>query len=341
HTFDAAAEAGMSHIELARWADHLLIAPATADLLARLAAGLGNDLLTTLALACEAPLWLAPAMNQAMWRHAATQANVATLSARGARLLGPASGAQACGDVGPGRMLEPLEIVAALFDPPAGAPLAGVRVLLTAGPTREPLDPVRYLGNRSSGRMGYALAEALGALGARVALVSGPSTLPDPAVAEMTRVETALEMQAAVRARVADCDLFVASAAVADYRPAEVAPEKIKKRDDELVVRLVRNPDILAEVAARRPRPFVVGFAAETEQLEAHARAKLVNKGLDLIAANAVGAARGGFEREENALLVLWPEGQRSLPMQPKPELARALAALIAERYRSHHASST
>lgn len=336
HTFDAAAEAGMSHIELARWADHLLIAPATADLLARLAAGLGNDLLTTLALACQAPLWLAPAMNQAMWRHAATQASVATLSARGARLLGPASGTQACGDVGPGRMLEPLEIVAALFEQPAGAPLAGVRVLLTAGPTREPLDPVRYLGNRSSGRMGYALAEALGALGARVSLVSGPSALPDPAVAEMTRVETALEMQAAVRERVADCDLFVACAAVADYRPAEVAPEKIKKGAEEaLMVRLVRNPDILAEVAARRPRPFVVGFAAETEQLEAHARAKLVNKGLDLIAANAVGAARGGFEREENALLVLWRDGQRALPMQPKPELARALAALIAERYRN------
>lgn len=338
--FDSAAEAGMSHIELARWADHLLIAPATADVLARLAAGLGNDLLSTVALASEAPLWLAPAMNQAMWRHAATRANVETLRARGARVLGPASGAQACGDQGPGRMLEPLEIVAALLEAPAEQPLADTRVLLTAGPTREALDPVRYLGNRSSGRMGYALAEALTELGARVSLISGPSALRAPAVAEVVQLESALQMHAAVMARVADCDLFVGSAAVADYRAAEIAPEKIKKTGDELVVRLVRNPDILAEVAARDPAPFMVGFAAETEQLESYARAKLLNKRLDMIAANQVGTERGGFEHEDNALLVLWGDGQRALPMMSKPALARELAALIAERYTNCHAST-
>jgi phosphopantothenoylcysteine decarboxylase / phosphopantothenate---cysteine ligase len=337
---DPAAEAGMDHIELARWADCLLIAPATADLMARLAAGLANDLLTTVVLACEAPLFIAPAMNQAMWRHPATQANLETLRARGVGVLGPGVGEQACGDLGPGRMLEPLEIAEALF-PQVPRPLAGVRVLLTAGPTREPLDPVRYLGNRSSGRMGYALATALSDLGARVTLVSGPTALPSPSVAASIRVETALDMHGAVMARAADCDVFVATAAVADYRPAAPAESKIKKNADELTLRLVRNPDILAEVAALASPPFTVGFAAETDQVEEYARDKLNRKGLNMIAANQVGGERGGFERAENALTVIWRNGRRELPMMDKTRLARELAQLIAERYQEHHAASS
>ncbi len=333
---DPAAEAGMGHIELARWADLLLIAPATADLMARLAAGIADDLLTTLALATTAPLILAPAMNQQMWRHPATRDNLARLQARGARILGPAEGSQACGDQGPGRMLEPLEIAQALSDPDV-RPLAGVRVLLTAGPTREPLDPVRYLGNRSSGRMGYALTTALNELGAHVVLISGPTALPPPAVAEQVRVETALEMQAAVLARSRDCDIFVATAAVADYRPAKPAGSKIKKGSEALEIRLVRNPDILAEVAALPSPPFTLGFAAETDQVEQYARGKLLDKRLDMIAANRVGGDAGGFEREENALLVIWKGGQRELPMMSKTELARELAMLLAEHYAKRH----
>jgi len=337
---DPAAEAGMGHIELARWADCLLIAPATADLMARLVAGLANDLLTTVALACEAPLVIAPAMNQAMWRHPATQANLETLRARGVRVLGPDVGDQACGDQGPGRMLEPLEIAEALF-PPVARPLAGVRVLLTAGPTREPLDPVRFLGNRSSGRMGFALAEALEALGARVTLIAGPTALAAPRVTEQVEVETALEMYEAVMARAADCHIFVATAAVADYRPETPAATKIKKDAESLTLHLVRNPDILAAVAALSQPPFTVGFAAETDHVEAYARDKLLRKGLDMIAANRVGGDQGGFERPENALTVLWRDGRREFPLMDKTRLARALAQLIAERYQGRHAASS
>ncbi|MGQ9830747.1 MAG: bifunctional phosphopantothenoylcysteine decarboxylase/phosphopantothenate--cysteine ligase CoaBC [Thermochromatium sp.] len=337
---DQDTESGMLHIELARWADCLLIAPATADLMARLAAGLANDLLTTLALACEAPLIIAPAMNQAMWRHPATQQNLEILRTRGVRILGPAVGDQACGDQGAGRMLEPLEIAEALFTS-AARPLGGVRVLLTAGPTREPLDPVRFIGNRSSGRMGFALAEALGALGARVTLIAGPTSWPSPPVAQRINVETALEMQAAVMAQVADCDIFIATAAVADYRPVQPVATKIKKDADELTLRLVRNPDILAEVAALPHPPFTVGFAAETDHLEDHARDKLMRKRLDMIAANWVGGAQGGFERAENALTVFWRDGRRDLPLMDKTRLAHELAHLIAERYQEHHAASS
>ncbi len=337
---DPGAEAGMGHIELARWADCLLIAPATADVMARLAAGLANDLLTTVALACEAPLFIAPAMNQAMWRHPATQQNLETLRARGVHVLGPGVGEQACGDLGPGRMLEPLEIAEALF-PLAARPLADVRVLLTAGPTREPLDPVRFLGNRSSGRMGFALADALEALGARVTLITGPTSLPGPRVTERVDVETALEMHGAVMSRATEYDIFVATAAVADYRSAAPAENKIKKNADELTLRLVRNPDILAEVAALPHPPFTVGFAAETDRVEEYARDKLNRKGLNMIAANHVGGAQGGFERAENALTVIWRNGQRELPMMDKTRLARELAALIAERYQEHHAASS
>ncbi|MEY6431265.1 bifunctional phosphopantothenoylcysteine decarboxylase/phosphopantothenate--cysteine ligase CoaBC [Thioalkalicoccus limnaeus] len=329
---DPHGEEGMDHIELARWADLLLVAPATAHLIARLAQGLADDLLTTLALATTAPLVLAPAMNHRMWLHPATQENLRRLEARGVTILGPAIGDQACGERGPGRMLEPAEIIAALVaDRPR--PLHGRRVLVTAGPTREAIDPVRFIGNRSSGRMGFALAEAFGARGADVILVTGPVARPAPAVAELVQVETALEMDAAVMARVADADIFVAAAAVADYRPAEVAADKIKKQMDELVIRLVKNPDILARVAARRPRPFVVGFAAETSQLEQHAVAKLHGKGLDMIAANQVGAEEGGFDAADNALLVLWAGGQHSFPLMPKPQLADRLVDLIVERY--------
>jgi phosphopantothenoylcysteine decarboxylase / phosphopantothenate---cysteine ligase len=335
------AEAGMDHIALARWADLILLAPATAHLMARLAHGFADDLLTTLVLASAAPVTLAPAMNRQMWRHPATVANLRLLEARGCRVLGPAEGAQACGETGPGRMLEPAEIAAALLDgtPQGGPPpgdatglLADVPVLLTAGPTREAIDPVRYVGNRSSGKMGYALAAALARAGARVSLVSGPASLPCPPGVECVGVESAAEMHAAVMARVGDCAIFVAAAAVADYRPAAPLPGKLKKAADRLTLELVRNPDILAEVAALPAGPFTVGFAAETEALAAHAEAKLRGKGLDMIAANLVG--RGvGFEADDNALLVLWPGGRCSLPTLPKPALAAALTELIAERY--------
>ncbi len=329
------AEAGMDHIALARWADQVVLAPATAHLIARLAHGLADDLLTTLVLATSAPVTIAPAMNQQMWQHPATMANIAMLTERGCRLLGPASGEQACGEQGPGRMLEPAAIAAALLAPPpaAAGALAGVPVLLTAGPTREAIDAVRYVGNRSSGKMGYALAAALAGAGARVTLVSGPAQLPCPTGVQRVVVESAAEMHDAVMARVADCALFIAAAAVADYRPAQSLPGKLKKHADTLTIQLVRNPDILAEVAARPDKPFTVGFAAETEGLEAAARDKLGRKGLDMIAANEVGAAAGGFEADDNALLVLWPGGRRTLPMMPKPALATALTQLIAERY--------
>ena len=338
---DPAAEAGMDHIELARWADLVLMAPATADLIARLAAGLADDLPTTVALAAAAPLYLAPAMNQQMWRHPATRENLVRLQARGVQVLGPADGSQACGEQGPGRMLEPADIAAAVLAarpsaPLAGTapgPLAGVRALVTAGPTREPLDPVRFLGNRSSGRMGYAVAAALAGLGATVTLVSGPTALPAPLGVERLEVETALEMHAAVMARAAAADLFVAAAAVADYRPAAPAAEKIKKGAADLRLDLVRNPDILAEVAALPQPPFAVGFAAETERVEEHALAKLTAKRLKMIAANRVGGTVGGFEREDNALVVLWPGGRHELALGPKTRLAEELALLIAERY--------
>ena len=328
--FDPQAEAGMSHIALARWADHLLIAPATAHLIARLAHGLADDLLTTLALASTAPLSLAPAMNQAMWHHPATQDNIQRLQQRGVRILGPAAGDQACGDEGLGRMLEPAEIINALLAPRL---LDGVAVLLTAGPTHEPLDPVRFIGNRSSGRMGFALAEALTAAGASVTLVAGPTQIKPPPVAELIAVTTAEQMYQAVMQRIAQQRIFIAAAAVADYRPQTAAAHKIKKTATTLHLELVRNPDILAAVAALPNPPFTVGFAAETEQLETQARLKLQTKRLNMIAANLVGGAQGGFEREDNALTVLWADGRQDFALTAKRDLAHALTALIAERY--------
>jgi phosphopantothenoylcysteine decarboxylase/phosphopantothenate--cysteine ligase len=327
----AEAESGMGHIELARWADLLLIAPATADFMARLAHGFADDLLAACCRATRAPIAIAPAMNAGMWQNPATQRNLRQLIDDGVRVFGPASGSQACGEVGEGRMLEPLELVAACAAQFGGGALAGRRVVVSAGPTFEDLDPVRFIGNRSSGRMGYAIAEAARAAGAAVTLVSGPVALPDPPGIAVQRVRSALDMRAAVLSAVAEADVYIGTAAVADYRPAAQAAQKIKKDRDAFTVELVRNPDILAEVAALERRPFTVGFAAETDDVLTYARRKLDDKRLDLIAANAVGAGLG-FETDDNALTLLWPGGQRELPRASKAALARELIAVIAER---------
>lgn len=329
--WDAAAEAAMGHIELARWADRVLIAPASADLIARLAHGIADDLLTTLCLATEAPLALAPAMNRVMWAHPATRANVELLRSRGVAVHGPGAGDQACGEIGEGRMLEPAQLADLLLAPRSRA-LAGRRVLVTAGPTFEDIDPVRFIGNRSSGRMGFALAGAAAAMDATVVLVAGPSALPTPAGVRRIDVRSAADMHAAVNAEVDGQDVFIAAAAVADYRPAVRAPEKIKKGAAQLPLVLERTEDILADVAARSPRPFVVGFAAETGELEDNARRKLEGKRLDLVAANAVGAPGTGFDAEDNALLLLWPGGRRELGRASKQALAAQLLELVAER---------
>ena len=336
--WDEAAEAAMGHIELARWADLVVIAPATADFLARLAIGMADDLLTTLCLATDAPIAVAPAMNRLMWANPVTQENVHRLSARGVTLLGPGTGDQACGETGEGRMLEPREIVAALTSGAGAAEgvLAGQKLLITAGPTREALDPVRYLTNRSSGKMGYAVAAAAARAGAEVVLVSGPVSLAAPRGVRLVQVETAAQMRDAVQAELPGAAAFIAAAAVADYRPAHPATHKLKKHAGEMVVELVRNPDILAEVAAASPRPFVVGFAAETQDVEDNARLKLERKSLDMIAANKVGSDCG-FDRDENALLVLWSGGRQDLGSGTKAELADRLIGLIAERMRAGH----
>ncbi len=333
HLFDSEAEAAMGHIELARWADCVLIAPASANTLARLAQGLADDLLSTLCLATRAPLLVAPAMNQVMWEHPATQTNLAQLAARGVQICGPATGGQACGEVGPGRMLEPVELVAAVAGTFATGALGGLRVLVTAGPTREAIDPVRFISNRSSGKMGYAIAAAAVEAGAQVILVSGPVALTTPDRVERIDVETAAEMHAAVLARAADCDIFIAAAAVADYRPQTVAAHKLKKKDAALKLGLERTADILADVARARPAPFTVGFAAETEKLAEHARTKRMAKSLDMVAANLVNVPGQGFDVDDNALTLYWEGGEFDLPRLPKPQLARALITQIARRY--------
>ncbi len=329
---DHEAEAAMGHIELARWAELVLVAPASANLMARLAHGFADDLLSTLCLATTAPVWLAPAMNQAMWRAPATRANADLLARNGVTLLGPAEGVQACGESGPGRMEEPEAVAQAVVAHFSAGPLSGRKVVVTAGPTREAIDPVRYISNRSSGKMGYAVAEAARALGAEVVLVSGPTALPCPAGVERLEVESARQMLEAVEGALDGCDIFIAAAAVADYRPAAPAREKIKKKEERLALPLDRTEDILATVAARTPRPFCVGFAAETERVEAHAREKLARKGLDLIAANRVGPNLG-FDRDDNALTLIWNDGERPLPRAPKRELARQLMETVIERY--------
>ena len=332
--WDPAAEAAMGHIELARWPDRILIAPATADFLARLAHGLAGDLLTTLCLATDRPIAVAPAMNRLMWANAATQDNIALLASRGVRVLGPAEGDQACGEVGAGRMLEPLDLVEEilLLAPDDGA-LAGRKVLITAGPTRERIDPVRFITNRSSGKMGFAVAQAARDAGAaEVVIISGPVNVATPRGVRRVNVETAEQMMAAVNANLAGTDIFIAAAAVSDYRPLQVATEKIKKTSDSLVLPLSRTTDILASVAAGTPRPFVVGFAAETQNVERNALAKLEGKNLDLIAANQVGENLG-FDQDDNALTVYWKGGKRELSLCSKSQLAGQLVALIAEHY--------
>ncbi|MFR0656037.1 bifunctional phosphopantothenoylcysteine decarboxylase/phosphopantothenate--cysteine ligase CoaBC [Pantoea sp. SIMBA_079] len=334
---DPAAEAAMGHIELAKWADLIVLAPASADLIARITAGMANDLVTTACLASDAPLALVPAMNQQMYRAAITQENLQRLQQRGVMIWGPDSGSQACGDTGPGRMLDPLAIVAhALEWAEPVSDLQHLSIMVTAGPTREALDPVRYISNHSSGKMGYAIAAAAARRGARVTLVSGPVTLPVPAGVQRIDVTTALEMQAAVMAHISQQHIFIASAAVADYRAATVAAEKMKKQgdDDNVTLQLVKNPDIVAGVAAlQENRPYVVGFAAETRNVEEYARQKRVRKNLDLICANDVAQAGQGFNSDTNALHLFWQEGEKRLPLSDKSLLGQQLIDEIVSRY--------
>jgi phosphopantothenoylcysteine decarboxylase/phosphopantothenate--cysteine ligase len=327
---DPAAEAGMGHIELARWADLLIIAPASADFIARYAHGHADDLLSTLCLATPAPIALAPAMNQGMWRDAGTQANIALLRARHIALWGPAEGEQACGDVGPGRMLEAEQLAELAANTFRSRILDGKRVLITAGPTREAIDPVRYISNHSSGKMGFALAQAAADAGAKVTLIAGPVALQTPAAVERIDVESAQQMFDAVMARIDANTVFIAAAAVADYRPLAVAAAKIKKQHEEMTLALVRNPDIVATVAQRKPKPFTVGFAAETDNVAEYARDKLERKNLDLIVANDVAAPGIGFNSDDNAVTVLWRDGEMYIDARSKMLLARELMELIA-----------
>lgn len=339
--WDASAEAAMGHIELARWADLILVAPASAHSLATLAHGIADDLLGTLCLATEAPIAVAPAMNRVMWASAATQANVALLRERGVQILGPGAGEQACGETGDGRMLEPHELAGlaeALLGTPHG-PLAGRRVLVTAGPTRERLDPVRFISNRSSGKMGFAIARAAREAGAEVLLIAGPVGLATPAGVRRVDVESADDMLGAVLREVAGIDIYISTAAVADYRPARPAGQKIKKTESALDLALERTTDVLATVAARSDRPFVVGFAAETENVEQNARAKLLRKNLDMIAANEVGDDKV-FDKDENALIVLSRTGRTALGPAPKSLLAQEFIALVAGQYAAHRAAA-
>lgn len=333
---DPEAESGMGHIELAKWADQVVIAPASADFIARLAQGMADDLLTTLCCATEAPIAVAPAMNQAMWGNRRTQRNIELLATDAqVTLLGPDQGAQACGDVGPGRMLEPT----VLFDLISGAtkgPLAGRRVVITAGPTREPIDPVRYISNYSSGKMGYALASAAKMAGADVVLVSGPVSIEAPAGVEVRGVTTAQDMLECASGAVDEgCDLFIATAAVADYRPDSCAGDKIKKTDEGMSLSLVRNPDTLAAIAARADAPFTVGFAAETRDVEHYALDKLTRKKLNMIVANDVSTPGLGFNSDSNAVIAFWAQGQEAIGPDTKVAIAQRLMALIGEHLKS------
>ncbi len=335
--WDKEAEASMSHIELARWADVVLIAPATAEIMARLASGAAADLLTTLCLATEAPLAIAPAMNHVMWRNPAVQANRKTLEERGVQILGPDYGSQACGETGAGRMLEPDDIAALVCGPilagnaDAGV-LAGRTVMVTAGPTIEPIDPVRYITNRSSGKMGYAIAAAATDQGAKVILVSGPVALAVPAGVEVIHVRTAEDMYAATHGKIEEADIFIGAAAVSDYRPADSQPQKIKKTNETMSIELVRSRDILASVAGLDDAPFTVGFAAETEKVRDYALGKLEKKKLDMIVANRVGDDCG-FDRDDNTVDVYWRDGERKFATAAKTELAHEIMQLVAERF--------
>lgn len=332
---DPAAEAAMGHIELGKWADLVILAPATADLIARLACGMANDLVTTICLATAAPVAVAPAMNQQMFRAAVTQENLARLADRGMMIWGPDSGSQACGDVGPGRMIDPLALVAeaAAWAVPVND-LQHLNIMITAGPTREAVDPVRFISNHSSGKMGFAIAEAAARRGARVTLVAGPVALPTPAGVQRIDVISALEMQEAVMRYAGQQQIFIGCAAVADYRASEIAVEKIKKQGDEITLRMVKNPDIVAGVAAMTSdRPYVVGFAAETQNVEEYARQKRLQKNLDLICANDVSQTGQGFNSDNNALHLFWQKGEKVLPLSDKTLLGQQLLDEIILRY--------
>ena len=333
---DPKAEAGMGHIELARWADLVLIAPCTADLMSRLVQGSANDLLTTLVLATDAPIALAPAMNQAMWADSATQANVEILNQRGFKLLGPGAGIQACGDIGLGRMLEPELLAQNAADLFAHQALTGKHVVITAGPTREDIDPVRYITNHSSGKMGFSLAEAAAEAGARVTLISGPVHLSTPDRVERINVNSARDMLAACEAAM-PCDILIAAAAVADYRPEASAEHKLKKDPnsvDGMTLKMIRNPDILATIAKRADRPFSVGFAAETQNLLEYAAGKLRDKNLDLIVANDVANTDIGFNSDDNALTVIDRQQQQtSFAQTSKSKIARQLITFITNHF--------
>ncbi|AZG75078.1 bifunctional phosphopantothenoylcysteine decarboxylase/phosphopantothenate--cysteine ligase CoaBC [Shewanella livingstonensis] len=326
---DPAAEAAMGHIELARWADVVLVAPATANLMARINAGMANDLLTTTCLATSAPVIICPAMNQQMYQNIATQENMANLARKGLIIWQPASGNQACGEIGPGRMQEPVVMAEQLVQFFGPKLLNGHNLLITAGPTREAIDPVRYISNHSSGKMGFSLAQAAAEMGAKVTLVSGPVNLATPAGVTRIDIESAQQMLDAVMKQVEQHDIFIGCAAVADYRIADVAQQKIKKSAEEMQLALVRNPDILATVAQHANRPFTVGFAAETNNVEQYARGKLQRKKLDMIAANDVSIQGLGFNADSNALQVFWQDGSQQLPATDKLTLARQLLSLI------------
>ncbi|HEY7774088.1 MAG TPA: bifunctional phosphopantothenoylcysteine decarboxylase/phosphopantothenate--cysteine ligase CoaBC [Marinagarivorans sp.] len=344
---DPTAEAGMGHIELARWADLVVVAPASADFLARVVHGFANDLLTTICLATEAPIALAPAMNQAMWHNPITQANLAKIATYPHFLLwGPATGEQACGDNGQGRMLEPHALtdcvvqwagVSITVTPSHSGPLAGKKVVITAGPTREAIDPVRYLSNQSSGKMGFALAEAAASAGAQVTLICGPTQQVAPSNITRIDVVSAQEMHAASLDAARQCDIFIGAAAVADFRPHTVAKQKIKKgAAASMQIELIKNPDIVADVAQLNPKPWVVGFAAETHDVIGYAKSKLQRKGLDMIIANDVSDPSIGFNGDNNAVTVIYNNASsdaepRSLPENTKQALAAQLISLIAQ----------
>ncbi len=337
---DHTIESGMGHIALARWCDVLLVAPASANFMARVTQGMADDLLSTICLTTTAPLCMAPAMNQQMWQNQATQHNVTTLQQRGVKIYGPAFGEQACGETGPGRMLEPAELINSLQNLFNTQELNSRKILITAGPTRENIDPVRYISNRSSGKMGFAVARAALEAGAEVKLVSGPVNIEPPEYAECFPVKTAVEMYQRVMNEIKECDIFIGAAAVADYYCANISDEKIKKSDDALMIQLHKNPDILAAVSDQKPAPFTVGFAAETENLFENAKLKLARKKLDMIAANPVGEGIG-FDTDENELHVFWHDGEEFLPLASKDQLARKLIHIISRKFNEKNPGQT
>ena len=329
---DPSTEAGMGHIELARWADIILIAPASANFIARLAQGRGDDLLTTLCLASRAPIALAPAMNQAMWQDVNTQRNLRRLQEDGKIIMGPGHGAQACGDVGPGRMLEPAELLRLTANQFEQYALSGKHLVITAGPTREAIDPVRYITNNSSGKMGYALAEAAVEAGAKVTLISGPVSLSPPPRVKLEAVISAQQMYESALRLAPVCDIFIASAAVADYSPLRVAPQKIKSSPDTMRIELKKTWDIVAAVAAIPDKPYTVGFAAETQDLISYAQNKLKNKKLDMIVANDVSTKGIGFDSDDNAVTLIWPERSINLEQSSKRQIARQIITAISQQ---------